>query len=215
MRVRTVTFLLVFSAFALNAFAQATPTVKQAPPPGISVPTLTVAELNSLLDDLGTQIKKLQTFLANKADLLGLLPDVEVFHKAVHDALTYNEFFKASEFAAAKAQLTTGLQRAEELRDGHPSWVSAKGSVVRAYRSKIDHSVQPYGLRVPDDWSSDDKKPRPLYLWFHGRGDTLTEVAFIAGQMKGGREFAPTNAFELHLYGRYCNESKFAGEIDA
>jgi hypothetical protein len=215
MRVRSFDLLLLVGCLNFRAFAQATPTVKQAPPAGIPVPATDATQLKSLLRDLGTQIQNLRTSLASKADLLRLLPDVEIFHKAVHDALAYDEFFKPSELMAAKAQLTTGLQRAEELRNAHPSWTTARGPVVRAYRSKIDNSVQPYGLQVPDDWSPDEKQPRPLYLWFHGRNDTLSEVAFIAGQTKGGREFAPANAFELHLYGRYCNASKFAGEVDA
>ncbi len=202
---------ILLCILTLRAFAQATPTVKQAPPPGIPIPAADAEELNSELKKLAAEIATLRQSMA----LLDLLPDVEIFYKAVHDALTYDEFFKPTEINAAKAQLTAGLQRAQELRALRPSWVAARGSLVRAYRSKIDGSVQPYGLRVPEDWTPEEKQPRPLYLWFHGRGDTLSEVAFIAGQQKGGREFAPTNAFELHLYGRYCNASKFAGEADA
>src|SRR5688572_2053107 len=74
--------------------------------------------------------------------------------------------------------------------------------------------MQPYGLRVPED-SNPEKPARPLYLLFHDRNDRLSEVAFVGGQLKGKREFAPADGFELHLYGRYCNASKFAGEIDA
>ena len=151
---------LLVCILALRAFAQATPTVKQAPPPGISVPAADAEELNSRLKALGNEIATLRQSVA----LLDLLPDVEVFHKAVHDALTYDEFFKPTEISSAKTQLATGLQRAEELRSLRPSWVSARGSLVRAYRSKIDGSVQPYGLRVPEDWTPEDKQPRPLYL---------------------------------------------------
>jgi len=194
-------------------FAQATPTVKQAPPPGIAVPDADAAELKAGLDTLGKEIESLRGALESKPDLLALLPDVEVFHKAVRYAFP-DEIFKPQEIAAAKAQLALGMQRAKELRDGKPSWATATGPLVRGYTSKIDGSVQPYTLIVPEDWKPGDKTPRPLYLWFHGRGDTLTELSFIAGGLKAKRDFATPNAFELRLYGRYCNASKFAGETD-
>src|SRR5580765_331846 len=97
MNFRSVILLGSVGCISLGAFAQATPTVKQAPPPGIPVPAADAAELNSRLTELQTQINTLRTTLATKPDLLALLPDVEIFHKAVHDALTYDEFFKASE----------------------------------------------------------------------------------------------------------------------
>ncbi|HEY3899630.1 MAG TPA: prolyl oligopeptidase family serine peptidase [Chthoniobacter sp.] len=196
-------------------FGQATPTSKQAPPPGIEVPAADAAELKTGLDTLGKEIEQMRTVNSlGKAMYSSLLPDVEVFHKAVRYALQYNEFFKPQEIAAAKAQLKLGLDRAKELNEGKPSWASATGPLVLGYTSRIDGSVQPYGLIVPDDWKPGDKTPRPLYLWFHGRGDTLSEVTFIAGRLKGKHDFSTPNAFELHLYGRYCNASKFAGETD-
>ncbi len=39
----------------------------------------------------------------------GLLPDVQVFHKAVHDALKYQEFFDPKDIAKAKHQLEEGI----------------------------------------------------------------------------------------------------------
>ena len=37
---------------------------------------------------------------------------------------------------------------------------------------------------------------------------------FIDGRQKSAGEFTPPDALVLHLYGRYCNANKFAGEID-
>jgi hypothetical protein len=139
---------------------------------------------------------------------------VEVFRKAAAYALDYHEFFKPGEIASAKAQLALGLDRAKELAAGKASWAAATGPLILGYTSRIDGSVQPYGLIVPEDWKPGDKTPRPIYLWYHGRGDTLSEVNFINSRLKGKRDFATANAFELHLYGRYCNASKFAGEVD-
>ena len=53
-----------------------------------------------------------------------------------------------------------------------------------------------------------------LDAWFHGRGETLSEVNFIYDREHNPGEFTPPDAFVLHLYGRYCNASKFAGETD-
>ena len=41
------------------------------------------------------------------------------------------------------------MERASQLRDGKAPWTTATGLVVRGYVSKIDGSVQPYGLVVP------------------------------------------------------------------
>src|SRR4051812_41160122 len=82
------------------AFAQATPTVKQAPPMGIAVPKEIATELKSGLDGLGKEIESLRFGLESKPDRLALLPDIEVFHKAVRYALTYNEFFKPRDIDA-------------------------------------------------------------------------------------------------------------------
>lgn len=210
-----VSYLLPLLLLAVSSFGQAAPTVKQAPPPGIPVPAADAEELRAGLKRLESEIIQARAALKNNAALRALLPDVEIFHKAVHDALDYDEFFKPGEIASAKQQLALGIQRAEELQRQTPSWTHATGTLVRAYRSRIDESVQPYGLIVPENWRPDEDRHRPLYLWFHGRNESLSEVAFIAGALKAKPQFAPPDAFELHLYGRYCNASKFAGEIDA
>jgi hypothetical protein len=209
-------FVASLAAVSPALFAQATPTVKQSPPPGIAVPDADAAELKADLDILGKEIEKFRADGDAKHSLrTPLLADVEVFHKAARYAVQYGEFFKPQEIAAAKSQLKLGLERAQGLRSGGTPWISATGPLVLGYTSRIDHSVQPYGLIVPEDWKPGDKTPRPIYLWFHGRGDTLSEVSFIASRLKAKRDFATPNAFELHLYGRWCNASKFAGEVDA
>src|SRR5262249_59515253 len=40
------------------------------------------------------------------------------------------------------------------------------------------------------------------------------EIAFINDRQTKTGEFAPSNTFVLHPYGRYCNAYKFAGEVD-
>jgi pimeloyl-ACP methyl ester carboxylesterase len=87
-------------------------------------------------------------------------------------------------------------------------------SVIGGYRSKIDGSYQPYGLVIPAGMSPSDKRPRRLDLWFHGRGEKLSEVAFLSGQWASIGEYSPDDTFVLHPYGRYSNAFRFAGEVD-
>ena len=182
--------------------------IKPIPPPGIAVPDADRAELQAGIDALGKEIAALRN------DHAAEIADVEIFHKSADWALRYDEFFNEKQIAMAKAHLAIGLQRAKELRDTKPSWNSASGLVVRGYTSAIDGSVQPYGLVIPDDWKADDGKPRRLDFWLHGRGETLSELAFIEDRLKNKGEFTPEGAIVCHLYGRYCNANKFAGERD-
>lgn len=183
--------------------------VRPIPPPGIAVPEKDRSELRAGLDSLGHEIAALRSAPAAQAELL---PDVEIFHKAVRYALDYGEFFKTNELAAAKNLLTLGAERAERLRAGEAPWRTATGLVARAFRSRIDSSVQPYGLVVPP--APAGGAPYRLDVWFHGRGETLSEVNFLAGRLKDPGQFTPPGAIVLHVYNRYCNAARFAGETD-
>ena len=44
--------------------------------------------------------------------------------------------------------------------------------------------------------------------------EQLTELAFLNDRSRSLGEFAPPDTFVLHLYGRYCNGDRFAGETD-
>jgi pimeloyl-ACP methyl ester carboxylesterase len=186
--------------------------VRRIPPPGIVVPEKDARELEAGLAKLASNIEAIKR--EQKGQVLDLLPDVEIYEKAVRWALKYHEFFNVREIGVAKSLLEEGSKRAEALRSGEHSWTSATGLVVRAYRSKIDGSIQPYGLVVPNSYRPDFPVRYRLDLWFHGRGETLSELNFIEGRRHSAGEFTPRDAIVLHLYGRYCNANKFAGEID-
>ena len=143
-----------------------------------------------------------------------LLPDVQIYRKAVHDALTFREFFAPREIAKAKALLAEGLERAEGLAKGEAPWTRQTGLVVRGYVSRIDGSVQPYGLVIPENYAPRGADRVRLDLWFHGRGETLSEVNFLDDRRTQVGQFAPADTIVLHPYGRYSNAFKFAGEVD-
>jgi len=206
--------LLALTAVAAAAQPAAAPAVRPIPPPGIEVPEQDARELAAGVRELGTTIDRLESRLATRPRLLGLLPDVKVFHKSVDWALRHGEFLDPKQLAVARRHLAIGMQRAAELAAGKPSWTAATGLVVRGYESAIDGSVQPYGMVVPKAWKPEDKAPRRLDFWMHGRGEKLSELDFIEQRLTQAGEFTPEGVFVLHLYGRYCCANKFAGETD-
>lgn len=186
--------------------------VRRIPPPGVPVPDADRQELEQGLTALSREIAALPKTLKGKPALLDLLPDVEIYHKAVRYALTYEEFFKANEIKTGKDLLKEGLERATQLKAGQAPWTNATGLVARGFRSRIDGSVQPYGLVVPD--SAKAGLPLRLDFWFHGRGETLSELNFISQRERDRGQFTPPNTIVLHVYNRYCNPARFAGETD-
>lgn len=217
MRIRLAFILFCLaglSTLAVTAQQNSADQVRPIPPPGIAVPAADRTELEASIAALGQEIEALRTELKSKPALLELLPDVQMYHNAARYALTYNEFYKPEEIKLAKSQLQQGMARAQALRAGKPDWTTQTGLVVRGYVSDIDGSVQPYGLVIPASYQSPTPHQFRLDAWFHGRGENLTELNFIADRQKNVGQFAPPNTFVLHLYGRYCNANKFAGEID-
>ncbi len=188
------------------ACAVAQPAIKSVPPAGIEINAADRGELQAALDHLRAETAKLTKN--------PLLPDVLIYQEAVRFALDYDEFFKADEAAKARLLLQHGEQRAADLAQGRAPWTTATGLVVRGYISKIDHSVQPYGLVVPASYSPTAPHRWRLDTWFHGRNETLSEVNFLADREKSVGEWSPRDAIVLHLYGRFCNASRFAGEVD-
>ncbi|MBM3740552.1 MAG: hypothetical protein FJW39_32790 [Acidobacteria bacterium] len=192
----------VLASFAL--FAAERP----VPPPGVAVSSADRAELQAGLDKLAGALKQ----PPGKNPLHAA--DVRIFHDAVKFALDYNEFLKPEEIQRGKDLLAKGQQRASDLAAGKTPWTAQTGLVVRGYVSKIDGSVQPYGLVVPPTWSPNAPGRWRLDAWFHGRSETLTEVNFLHDRMTNRGQFTPEDTIVLHLYGRYCNANKFAGEVD-
>jgi dienelactone hydrolase len=186
--------------------------VRRVPRLGVEVPAEQQKQLESGLAKLARAIADLRK--SKNEQTLTLLPDVEIFYRAVHDALKYQEFFADREIGGAFELLVTGQTRAEQLAAGEAPWTTAKGLVVRGFVSKLDGSVQPYGLVIPKTYNPNSAAPCRLDVWFHGRGETLSEVNFLNSRQRQIGVFQPRAAIVLHPYGRYSNANKFAGEID-
>jgi pimeloyl-ACP methyl ester carboxylesterase len=195
--------------------------VRRIPPPGIKLSAEDRQELSTDVQKLGSRIEALRAKFKDKPAQLELLPDIEIFYNAVRYALAHDEFFKSGEVEVARKLLKEGNKRATTIyatsvgsKSPPAPWTKQTGLVVRGYVSRIDGSVQPYGLVVPKSWQPGGPFRHRLDIWYHGRGETLSEVNFLNDRMNSPGQFTPPDAFVLHPYGRYSNANHFAGEID-
>src|SRR5437867_2178659 len=215
---RSVIVVLLLAAMNLRADGPSDnlpDKVRPVPPPGAPISASDRGELETTLSRLRGAIDETGSALPTNSALRALLPDVEIFEKAVRYAVQYDEIFNpTNEVTAAKALIEQGLQRVRQLRQGQVPWNNQTGLVVRAYVSKLDDSIQPYGLIVPVSYKEGSAHPFRLDVWFHGRDEKLTEVNFLTQRQRSYGEFTPPNTIVLHTYGRYCNGQKLAGEVD-
>jgi hypothetical protein len=188
--------------------------VRPIPPPGLPVDPKTKMDLIAAADRLDADLKALIASPRDGGRSARFAPDVLIFSKAVRVALVNNEIYAQNELGVARELLAMGRRRLEELAAGTPRWNTQTGLVVRGFVSEIDGSVQPYGLVVPATHRADSAQKSRLDIWLHGRGEKLTELAFLDQRRKQPGEFTPPGAIVLHPYGRYCNAFRFAGETD-
>jgi hypothetical protein len=186
-------------------------TVRQIPPPGITLEDrhrerleLGLAALDGLTD----------ACRANPSPVTHWLPDVEIFHRAVAQAVRHQEMFHESDVAKADELLAEGIARAQSLLAGDAPWTRQTGLVVRGFRSKLDDTVQPYGLVIPVTYEFDGLRRHRCDLWFHGRNESTVELQFIHQRLHNVGPIEPVDTIVLHPFGRYSNAFKFAGEVD-
>jgi dienelactone hydrolase len=183
---------------------------RRLPPEGM---TLEPGQFNQLSERLERARQALQAVPTEDAtERADWRPDIEVFLKAVDFALRNGEFYDPRDVRRAQELLAEADRRTGVLAAGSPDWPYQKGLVVRGFRSRIDHSVQPYGLVIPED--HDPETPAPLYVWLHGRGDKTTDLHFIHQRMRQVGQIAPAGALVVHPFGRHCLGFKSAGETD-
>ncbi len=193
------------AAFLLLALA-----IPGAEPPSYQPTDNELAQIRGKTDELAAAIQRLD---ARHADL-DLLLDVEIYHKAAAWILRYTneEFYTKRYVADTLAALDHGLARAKELAAHRPSWPKQKGQFVRAYRSRVDDSVQPYALTIPANY--DSRKTARLDVVLHGRAMKQNEVNFIANHDAGKPAPPELDHLQLDVFGRGNNAFRWAGETD-
>ncbi|MCC9641368.1 prolyl oligopeptidase family serine peptidase [Rhodopirellula sp. JC740] len=206
--------------------------VRPIPPPGVDIET---AELNSLRSSIASVRDRWQQLMrttkSNHQDSTARLKDLEaevlVFPRAVEMTIEQSIFYSPRAVADAKRLLQIAEDRIDKIADG-ASWAEVVGLrtsderqlIAGGFRSKIDDSFQPYGVVIPPNVNAMDASPIRMDLWLHGRGEKVSELAFLnkhSGDPKRyrtGNEPSPISAIVAHPYGRYSNAFKFAGEVD-
>jgi len=141
-------------------------------------------------------------------DLLG---EVEICLKAARNIVRLEEWYSASAGQWTLDTLDLGLQRASQLLAGQPQWRDRPGVWnLRAYRSQVDGSLQPYAVLLPAGY--DPGRPGRVDVVLHGRDGSLTECKFIATHRGPAPE--SLDHVVLEVYGRGNNAYRWAGETD-
>jgi dienelactone hydrolase len=194
----------------LVLFALLAPVLAAQAPPASTLYHPTSEERSQIerkIADLDDALRPLRARIADD-----LVVDAEVYLKAAQWILRFDEFYAKAYVSQALAVLDTGLQRARELATGEPGWTKRKGWVSRAYRSRVDGSVQPYAVTIPPNNSPGF--PEWLEVVLHGRGATLNEVSFLYSHDRAKPPTTGHQFIQLDVFGRGNNAYRWAGETD-
>lgn len=209
-----VTTLLV--GCCLSAAAAPRAITRQLPPAGVD-PVVLAGQLDPdsqrAWEDVPARLDQLRRRLAGLALRdENVRAEIDVFFKAVDYAISGREWWEPRDLTRAAWALDMAAERLGQLEAGAASWRRQTGLVPLGFRSRLDGTVQPYGLWIPD--GLDATRPVPLWIWLHGRGDKETDLAFLHGRAHKRPEFHPENAIVLLPFGRYCNGWKGPGIVD-
>jgi hypothetical protein len=143
------------------------------------------------------------------------LPDVEIYLRGAINIVRFKEFYHKDSGQWTLDALDRGLERADQLAKGETPWTKlATRNVLRAYRSNIDGTAQPYGVTYPLDYGKDPKKTWRVDVVLHGRDSRLTEVAFINTHNGKRKPAADQDWVQIDIFGRGNNAYRWAGEWD-
>ncbi|HEV3256864.1 MAG TPA: hypothetical protein VG013_08305 [Gemmataceae bacterium] len=169
-----------------------------------------------VLKEIHAKMEKLEAAVTSlRQQGAGSLTDVEIYHKAAAWVVRHNEFYQAEAGQWTLDALDRGLLRARQVGEGSAPWLNQRGhSVVRAYRSRVDDSVQPYAVTLPADYGKALTKKWRVDVVLHGRDRDLTEVKFLHDH--AGDKAAPKGQdfVRLDIYGRGNLGYRWAGEVD-
>ena len=175
---------------------------------------LTAEQRQTFNQKLRALQKSLETLSSqSKTDIA----DAAIFPKGLEWALRYDRTFSPKEIALLQKALQRGYQRAELLTAGRTPWRNRKGKLTLGYVSRVDGSVQPYGLVIPKNY--DSSRPSRLDVVLHGssRPVGLSELRFMARFDDGdgpAKSVGDKPYIELHPLGRVENCYRWAGETD-
>jgi len=168
------------------------------------------AEAEQLQNDLAV--------LRHKPDLnLDLWADAQIFVKAVVWTLDFEPTLGSKQRELIDKAIRRGRERLAALSTANAPWISARGSGIRGFVSKIDGSTQPYGLVIPARYNP--AQPIRLDVVLHGsrRAAGIGELLFLNDFDRGDgpAQAAEHDYIEVHPLGRLGeNAYRFEGETD-
>src|ERR1041385_6638953 len=97
------------------------------------------------------QLERLRAASTELATLRGAdrYADAGWFQKGIEWAQRYDKDLTPADQQLISRAMTRCEERIRMLKAGQTPWKDKKGKVARAYISKVDGSVQPYGLIIP------------------------------------------------------------------
>ncbi|MGE3808344.1 MAG: hypothetical protein AB7K24_27090, partial [Gemmataceae bacterium] len=183
----------------------------QFEPPAANVPD---AATRKAIEAKTAELARRVAALAKGNQPDDLLAEVEIYLKAAEWMLQHKEYYHKDAGKWTLAILDEGLNRAGLLERSESPWRYAPGQdVSRAYRSRVDGSVQPYSIALPLDYGKDKTKKWRLDVVLHGRDSSISEVKFL--NQHNGKATPKDQPFvRLDIYGRGNNAYRWAGETD-
>ena len=143
-----------------------------------------------------------------------LIADVEIYAKAAEWIVRHGEFYNEKYAGWTDEVIERGLVRAEELAARKPSWPAQTGRLSRGFTSRVDRSIQPYGLVIPSEYGKDPERKWRLDVELHGRGNALNEVSFLHAHDSTQPVPVDQDFIQLDIFGRTNNAYRWAGETD-
>ncbi len=144
-----------------------------------------------------------------------LLPDVEIYLRGAVNIVRFKEFYSKDSVKWTLAALDRGMERAAQLAKGDAPWTTlGKQNVLRAYRSAIDGTAQPYGVTYPAGYGKDVNRKWRVDIVLHGRNGSLTEVAFLNSHNGNKKVPADQDWVQIDIFGRGNNAYRWSGETD-
>jgi len=133
-------------------------------------PLATRSEIVFLTPEYPRLLAEAEKVAVDRGSLPPLLKDVSLpsVEMLVEDArMRWYDFGRAPrDWDYVKRQLTTARDHAQKLARGEDPYRDQTGLLVKAYRSDLDDTLQPYALYVPKSY--DPKKAYPLLVSLHG-----------------------------------------------
>jgi hypothetical protein len=199
---------------ATSAVSRGGSPAKKAPtPPPITAKPEELAKIKEKTAQIEALVKDLKIKRAEPE----LVTDVEVYAHAGKMLLEYPDMFgNQAAIERAYTTLDQGIERGKQLQANQPQWNQGKKR-IHAYTSEIDGAILPYGVTLPENY--DPGKPTRLYVWLHGRSNTMVETEFIHGFLNrkgaGNPPVADQGQIQLDCFGRINGAGwHWAGERD-